>query len=132
MGIRFEFDPVNKILLVRIEGPLTDELLAESYRAIRERSVATDASAGIFDFSSVTEWELSTVLVQNLAREDPAMPDAARRRRILVAPAAVGFGLSRMFQMMGESKRPLLDVVRTLDEALARLGVRSSHFEPLE
>jgi len=33
---------------------------------------------------------------------------------------------------VGESKRPLLEVVRTMDEALAALGIQSPHFEPLE
>jgi hypothetical protein len=42
------------------------------------------------------------------------------------------FGLSRMFQISGEHKRPLLQVVRTLDEALRTLGVKSPHFEPLD
>jgi hypothetical protein len=36
-----------------------------------------------------------------------------------------------MFQLAGERTRPLLDVVRTLDEALALLGVESPQFEPL-
>jgi hypothetical protein len=40
--------------------------------------------------------------------------------------------LSRMFQMLGESTRPLLEVVRTMDEALAALDIPSAHFEPLE
>ena len=29
MGYRFDFDAVNKILLLRVDGQLTDELLAE-------------------------------------------------------------------------------------------------------
>jgi len=60
------------------------------------------------------------------------MPDAARRPRILVVSATAGYGLARMFQILGEPKRPLLKVVRTMDEALAALGVQSPHFEPLE
>jgi|HubBroStandDraft_2_1064218.scaffolds.fasta_scaffold24010_1 hypothetical protein len=130
MGFRFEFDPGNKVLLVRVDGRLTDELLAETQRAIRTNSIATDARAGIFDFSSVTEVALSTAYLQELAREEPAMIDATRRPRIIVAPTAVIFGLSRMFQMLGESTRPLLEVVRTLDEALAALGIQSPGFEP--
>lgn len=59
------------------------------------------------------------------------MPDATRPR-IIVAPTTIGFGLARMFQILGESTRPLLTVVRTVDEALAALGVQSPHFEPLE
>ena len=131
MGFRFEFDRANKVLLVRVEGQLTDELLRETQGAIRTRSIATDARAGIFDFSLVTEVALSTAFVCELAKQEPAMADPTRPR-IIVAPGAVAFGLSRMFQMLGESTRPLLEVVRTMDEALAALGVRSAHFEPLE
>ncbi len=32
MSFRFDFDSVNKILLIRVEGRVTDELLARSYR----------------------------------------------------------------------------------------------------
>jgi hypothetical protein len=60
------------------------------------------------------------------------MPDAFNRPRILVVPDTVGFGLARMFQIMGESTRPLLEVVHTMDEALSGLGVKSPHFELLE
>jgi len=67
-----------------------------------------------------------------LANEEPAVTDPAKRPRIVIAPTAVGFGLSRMFQIVGESKRPLLEVVRTMDEALAALGIQSPQFEPLE
>ena len=51
VGYCFEFDAVNNILLLRVDGRLTDELLAECYEAIRTRSIATDARAGIFDFT---------------------------------------------------------------------------------
>jgi hypothetical protein len=132
MGLRFEFEPVNKVLLARIEGRLTEELLTAAQLAIRKHSTATDASAGIFDFSSVTDWALSSSFIRKLAREEPTMGDPTRRRRIIVAPAAEGFGLARMFQMLGEPTRPLLEVVRTLDEALAALGVQAKSFEPLE
>lgn len=47
MGFRFEFDPENKILLLRLDGRQTDESLAACYHAIREYSTASDASAGI-------------------------------------------------------------------------------------
>ena len=132
MGFRFEFDHANRILLVRIEGQLTDELLAECYRAIRERSVATDARMGIFDMSPVTEFSVSSELVRQLARSEPAMPDAGERIRIIAVENTIGFGLARMFQIVGEKDRPKLHVVRTLNDALAALGVQSPHFEPLE
>jgi hypothetical protein len=47
-------------------------------------------------------------------------------------PSTTGYGLARMYQIVGELSQPLVSVVRTLDEALAALGVQSAHFEPLE
>jgi hypothetical protein len=130
-NFRFEIDPVNKILLARLEGRLTDELLGELYGVVRKYSIATDARAGIWDLSSVNDLAVSSGFVRSLAELEPAMPDATKPR-IIVAPTATGFGLARMFQILGESTRPLLQVVRTMDEALAALGVQSPHFEPLE
>jgi hypothetical protein len=133
MEFRFEIDRGNKILLLRVSGRLTDELLAEIYQEVRTHTRAIDIRAGIIDFSSVKDWAVSSAFLRELAKQEPAMADATqRRRRILVAPAAVGFGLARMFQMLGESTRPLLEVVHTLEEALAALGAQSGKFEPFE
>jgi hypothetical protein len=132
MAYRFEFDPVNKILLFRFEGQLTDESLAESYRAIRKYWAATDASVGFWDFSSVTQFAVSSEYIRQLASQEPAMGDTTARPRCIIVPNTVGFGLSRMFQIIGEPARPLLNVVRTLDEALATLDIQSTHFEPLD
>lgn len=132
MGFRFEFDPVHKILLGRFEGRLTDESLAEFYRAGLKHWAATDARAAISDYSSAAEWAVSAECLRELAKEEPAVKDPAKRPRIVVAPTTVGFGLARMFQIIGERRRPLLQVVRTLDEGFAELGIESPHFEPLE
>jgi hypothetical protein len=129
---RFEFDSVNKVLLARIEGRLTDEWLVEIYGAVRKYSTATDARAGIWDMSFVTECAMSAECVRELAGRKPAMPDATRRPRIIVIGSPIGFGFARMFQNVGEATRPLLGVVHTMDEALAALGIQSPQFTPLE
>ncbi|MGO9864871.1 MAG: hypothetical protein ACLPLR_14755 [Terriglobales bacterium] len=132
MAVRFEFDAINKLLVARLEGKLTDELLAEFYEAVRGHATATDACAGIADFSGVTEFAVSNAMVRRLARQEPAMPDPTRRPRMVAAPQAHVYGICRMFQLMGESTRPLLTIVHTMDEALTKLGVQSPHLEPLE
>jgi hypothetical protein len=132
MGYRFEFDPVNKILLGRFDGCIADESLAEFYRTGLKHWAATDASAAITDYTSATEWAVSHEFIRALANEEPAVADPAERPRVVVAPTAVGFGISRMFQIVGEPKRPRFKVVRTMDEAFAELGVKSPHFEPLK
>jgi len=129
MSFRFEYDADNKILLGRFEGSLTEESAIAFYSAIRKYGVATDAMAGIWDFSSATE-NVTSETIRRVARQEPAMP--ANRPCFMIAPDNHLFGLSRMFQISGEHQRPLLQVVRTLDEALRMLRVRSSHFEPVE
>ena len=131
MALRFEFDPVNKILIGLLDGRLTDKSLAEAYETARKYAVATDASAGIWDMSSVTEFAISSEFLRALASREPIIADP-ERPRLVVAPQTVGFGLFRMFQLTGDSTRPLLRVVRTLGEALTALGVQAPHFEPLE
>ena len=129
---RFEFDPENRILLVRFEDKrLTDESLAEVYAALREYAIATNPYAAIADFSAVTQVELSPAFIQQLALEEPSVPQASERGRIAVIADEAGFNMARMFQKLGESTRPLLHVVRTLDEALEALGVESPRFEVL-
>jgi hypothetical protein len=132
VGYRFGFDATNKILLGVFEGHMTEESAMTFYSAIRKHGIVTDARAGIWDFSNVTEFTVASDTIRRVARQEPAMPDAANRPCFMVAPDKHLFGLSRMFQISGEHKRPLLQVVRSRDEALAALGVQSPHFEPLE
>ena len=128
---RFEFDPINKILLLRFEGRLTDEWLAQTCRTARIHWAATGARAGIGDYSSVTDFPLSSEVVRTVARQAP-MPEPTEKPLFIVMPNTTGYGLARMYQMVGDLAQPLVSVVRTLDEALAALGVQSPHFEPLE
>jgi hypothetical protein len=129
-SFRFEFDNTNRILLVRFEGRLTDKLLEEFYRAAADYWTATRPRAGIADYSLVTDVAVSSDFIRHLATQEPGA-DVAGCPRFLVVPHTHAFGLARMFQLIGETRRPLLHVVRTMDEAFAGLGVRSSHFEPL-
>jgi len=129
---RFEFDAENKILLMRFEeARITDKLLGEVHKATRQYAIATDAHAGIADYSSVNQVEVSAAFIRQLALEEPAMLRASERGRIVVVKDDVGFGLARMFQMLGEPTRPLFLVVRSFDEALEALGVASPQFELL-
>jgi hypothetical protein len=131
MGFRFEFDPVNKIMLIRFKGRVTDELLARSYRDAQKHATAIDARVSVMDCSLVTEFDVSTELIRQLANRQPVLEDP-KRPRFIIAPKAFVFGLARMFQIMGESTRPLLKIVHTMGEVLEAIGVESPRFEPLE
>jgi hypothetical protein len=99
MALRVEFDPSNKILLLRFDGALTDESIEDFYRVIRQHWTAADARMGIVDFSTVTDFALSSNLLRQLAKQEPCVPDPTGRPRVIVAPQTHVFGLARMFQI---------------------------------
>jgi hypothetical protein len=132
MGFRFEFDPVNRILLARFEGQLTNESAAEYHDALGKNWRASDARAGIWDLSGVTEFALASDFLRSLAKRKPITPGLTDHPRCIVVPETAGYGLMRMFQIAGEPVRPNLHVVRTVGEALKTLGAQSPHFQPLE
>ena len=132
MTHQFKFDHENKILLLRIEGLLTDKLARALYWEVRKYATATDARAGIYDLSAVSEFAVSPEMIRDLVNRDPAMPDATRRPRCLVAPTMVGLAMSRLCEIAVGPRNPLLKIVLSLDEALTALGVQSPQFEPLE
>jgi hypothetical protein len=107
MGYRFEFDRANKILLLRFEGRLTDESLAEIHRVAQIHWAATGARAGIGDYSSATEFPLSAELVRTLARRGAPMPEPTENPHFIVMPNTTGYGLARMYQIVGERTQPL-------------------------
>jgi hypothetical protein len=96
MSFRFEYDATNKILLGIFEGLLTEESAAAFYGAIRKYGIATDARAGIWDFSKATE-SVASETIRRVAKQEPAMP--ANRPCFMIAPDNHLFALSRMFQM---------------------------------
>jgi hypothetical protein len=132
MAFRFEFDSVNRILLARFEGPLTNQSAAEYHDALGRNWRATDPLAGIWDLSGVSDFVVAGDFLRSLARRKPVTPGLTNSPRFIVVPETAGYGLMRMFQIVGESSRPLLHVVRTVDEALTALGAQPPQFEPVE
>lgn len=131
MPYRFEFALKDRILRISFDGLVTDESLKEYYSQVGKYVSHTEARAGIVDFSNVNSFEASLETVRSLARSSPAMVDTSLPR-FIVAPAAHIFGIARMFQALGEDSRPGLQVLRSLDEAYAALGVTDPEFKPLE
>jgi len=130
MRHQFEFDAVNKILLLRMEGRVTDESFTEGYWAVRKYATATDAKAGIWDLS-VADFAVSPECIRRVSDWGPAMPDPTRRPRFIVAPPTFGQGISRLVEIAQGPENPLFKIVLSVDEALAALGIQSTHFEPL-
>ncbi len=131
MGSRYEFDKDHSVLLVYLDGRLSEASLGSLNRAGEKYWAATKPRAEIIDCSGVTEFAISSDRIRQLAQQQ-LKPDAANRHRVIIVPAVHAFGLARMYQIVAEQKRPLVTVVRTMDEALTALKITLPHFEPLD
>ena len=130
MGVRFEFDSANKILMTRLEGELTDELARETDAGMRKHLIERSPHVHIVDCSFVTKFSMSGEWVRQLARRQPAIQGESCRR-FFVVPDSAGFGLARMFQIVGDPHYSIT-IVRSLDEIPATLTVEPPRFESLE
>lgn len=131
MDYSLEFDPVNKFLKARFHGILTDQVLQTYYARSGEYVARNSARAAITDLSEITSIQISPATVRSMAAQAPAVTQPGFVR-IIVAPSSFAFGLSRMFQILGDDTRPNFHVVRSLGEAWLLLGVVEPHFEPID
>ncbi len=99
--------------------------VVEFYEAIRKYSTATNASAVIGDLPSLPR--PPSVSVSWPSGNQPWRTPAA----LALSLPRPRLSLARMFQLWGDSKRPLLQVVRTLDETFAALRIKFPPFESL-
>ena len=129
MGLQIQFDVSNQILLVRLEGRLTDEAAIECYEAVEAYAMKKNVSAGIVDLSAVTDFPVSAHLVRQMARRRPKVPGDVLR--IIVAPNIVAYGLLRMFQLVSDLNRPNFHVVSSVEQAFKLLNLQSPEFHSL-
>jgi hypothetical protein len=127
MPHHFEFEPVHRVLLLVLEGNMADEEMLQTDIEIRTLIGNLSPSSGITDASSVTSFNVSSHTIRALARRSTPYHHGAPR--FLVAPTDYLFGMARMYQISGDRER--MQVVRSLDEALAALGVENPKFEKL-
>ncbi|MGO9404465.1 MAG: hypothetical protein ACLPVW_13465 [Terriglobales bacterium] len=129
MNFVVDFDAKNNILRCTLEGRMTGVILLDLYARAVKYMESHPPCRGILDFSGVTDFEVSSEAIRQLAAAPPAL--SAGYIRVLVIPQIFIYGLARMFQILGEKNRPELQVVRTLDEAYLLLGVEFPEFHPV-
>lgn len=128
---KFDYDPASRTLRCRLKGRVTNQGLEEWYRVVSKYVARINPQAGIVDLGGVTSFEVSNQMVHNLAALPPAFPEVDRLRVIVAHPGHI-FGLARMFQILGERTRPMLQVVHTMEEAFVVLGVKECSFQSVE
>lgn len=124
-----EFDERNFVIRWKLDGEVTDELFAEYVRLSAATIPTLPAKALILDLTGASSFKVSAAALRELASKVPTLP--GRFPRVIVARSDLTYGLSRMFAILSEEKRPNLHVVRTMEEAYALLKMRSPEFRPI-
>jgi hypothetical protein len=126
MHFDIDLDPTHQVLRVTVTAAVaTHEFAEDCYRCVKRIASWGGPYAGIWDLSGVTNTTESTDQIRNRER-DPAIP--AGRTRVVVAKEPVIYGLSRMVELTRDSMGGQLQVVHTLEEAYAIVGVRPEDF----
>jgi hypothetical protein len=123
-------DPEHRVVLVTLGKIVTEASALAAYTAVEQFIVAEGPHSGITDLSGVEKLNVSPDFVRLLAAKPPMIPDGMSR--VAVAPRADIYGVSRMFQLLRDSRGSYLEVVHTLKEAFELLGMESPHFRTVD
>jgi hypothetical protein len=129
MGVFLHFDELNRVLFIRFKGTVTDDVLLDRYRQVREWLAIHGHFSNISDFTDVTSFEVTAQGVTQLAATSPLVPDEFLR--IMVAPQDEVFGMTRMFEVLGSPTRNNVRIVRTVAEAYRLVGIEAPEFSPV-
>ncbi len=129
MPYHFEFDVEHKVLLVVPEGEIVAQDVATFNDSVRQRVSDLQPVGAIIDCSGVTGFNLPGEVLRKAAQ--PPAPFPADTPRFVVAPTDYLFGMARMYELSAARPKEMLKVVRSMEEALARLGVQNPRFARL-
>jgi len=120
-----DLDPTHCVLRITVKTTVTDEVFSDLYWSIARLASEGGPYSAIVDFSHV-DFPVSTETLREFAAIRPAVP--AGRRRVIVAPQPVVYGLSRMFELHRDSLGVEVQVVHSMEEAYELLNVSPEDF----
>ena len=126
MAFRLDVDHTNKIIMLTIDGELTDQTLLAGYAALGSCFEHYGACDCIVDYTGLTKVAITTQGIRYLADRRPIFPMDCLVLNI--APEDAMYGMARMFQILSSDSRPNFRVVHTMGEALKLIGVKSPTF----
>lgn len=125
------FEAKHKVMLSEFSGTLTlADLARGDSLAAGFMARYGEVMPAIIDFSRVDKIDISSEQISGRGHQ-PQMKRG--QRRILVAASSEAYGLGRMFaafQAAHGNAEP--EIVRSLHEAFARLGLENPHFETVD
>jgi hypothetical protein len=121
MPLTIEINTSARTVHSKFSGAINESEMHAVVPHLAQRSDFDPTFSHIIDFSAVTTANVSTNFIRFLAQEKPLFHRDARQ--IVVAPQAHMFALARMAQILRERQLPNIQVVRSVHEACAVLGI---------
>ena len=124
MPIAYDVVESKRLVYVRASGALTLADNLDTFEALLADPRFEAGFSQLADFRDVTEAHLGESEVREIVAAEAEVLDLLRGARFaLVAPQDFAFGLGRMWEMLAERMPFEGRVFRTLDEAVAWLGL---------
>jgi len=121
MPLTVEINTAAKTVYSKFIGAIAESDVLSVLAHLAQRPDFDPMFSHIIDFSGVTAANVSTNFIRVLAQEEPLFDRKARQ--VVVAPQSHIFALARMAQILRERQLPNIQVVRSLGEARAILGI---------
>jgi|SRR5262249_39907615 len=121
MPLTIEIHTTARTVYSKFTGAINESEVHAVVEHLAQRADFDPTFSHVIDFSRVTTANVSTNFIRFLAQEKPLFDRDARQ--IVVAPQAHIFALARMAQILRERQLPNIQVVRSLHEACALLGI---------
>jgi len=115
MSWHYKIDIQNRLVRTRADGTLTDADLIDGDSALRNDPEFDPAYYQLLDLREADGSEVTAAGVRALASRPPLFTSSARRA--IVVETNLGFGMSRMFELLREGKSGEVRVFRSLEEA---------------
>jgi len=125
LEFRLQFDRVQRVLVITMGTVITEDSVIAVRTAVHSFLEVEDPLSVVADLSLVERIKVSTDFVWSITAKPPEL--AVGRPCILVAPKEATYGMSRMFQILRNV--PSLEVVHSMKDALALLGLKAFRFE---
>lgn len=129
MKVFLSVDSLDRFVVVRYEGVVTDQLLVDTLQRGGKWLARHAPLSGVIDFTAVVRFEVTANTIRRLALSPAYIPDGYLR--IAVAPQDEIYGMSRMFELWGGHIPERLHVVRTIGEAYKLMGVENPELVPV-
>ena len=127
MPFSFHLDEGTKMFHVRAIGKVNDVQLIDVYNRLHREPAFIARYPILCDFSAVTQVLISSSVIESLAKSARSYTNFVA----VIAPRAVAFGLSRMYQIIADPEDARINVFPEAKEALVWLGTKCAGRESI-